>query len=261
MNCQDFLARLHPYVDGELAVEETAAASQHASECRDCGARFRDEQAFRQFLRRQPQEAASAEFRARIAARLRAERRRRLTRPWLIAPVAAGALAATVVMVITFGVSPTASLVDELVDKHNVYAQVNHPAELATDDRLAIERWFAQRADLRVVVPDYSAASIRLVGARLAETRDRKTVYLLYEKGSTLLSVFMVPRSPREGRLGGTTVAYRGHNYLTRELKGYRTVAWRDEHATFGLVSMLDNDAILECADRLRVERAAHNRL
>jgi hypothetical protein len=46
-----------------------------------------------------------------------------------------------------------------------------------------------------VVVPDYSTAGIRLVGARLAETRDRKTVYLLYEKGSTLLSVFMVPLS------------------------------------------------------------------
>jgi hypothetical protein len=65
----------------------------------------------------------------------------------------------------------------------------------------------------------------------------------------------------RDGRLEGTTISYRGHKYLTREWKGYRTVAWRDDHATFGLVSMLDNDAILECAERLRVERAAHNRL
>jgi anti-sigma factor RsiW len=261
MNCQDFLSRLHPYVDGELTVEETAAASQHATECRDCDARVRDEQAFRTLLRRQPQEAASGEFRARIAARLCAERRRRLIRPWLTAPLVSGAVTAAVVIVIALSAWPTASLIDELVDKHNIYAQVNHPAELATDDRPTIERWFAQRADMRVVVPDYSAAGIRLLGARLAETRDRKTVYLLYEKGSTLLSVFMIPRSPREGRLQGTTVAYRGHNYLVREEKGYRTVAWRDDHATFGLVSMLDNDAILECADRLRVERAAQTRL
>jgi anti-sigma factor RsiW len=261
MNCRDFLARLHPYVDAELAIEETAAASEHAADCSDCGARLRDEQALRQLLGRQPQEAASTEFRARIAARLRAERRRRLLRPWLIASVAAGAMAATVVMVMTSRVSPAASLVDELVNKHNIYAQIDRPAELETNDRRTIERWFAERADLRVVVPDYSMAGLRLVGARLAETRDRKTVYLLYEKGSTLLSVFMVPVSSRDGRLEGTTIAYRGHKYLTREWKGYRTVAWRDDHATFGLVSMLDNDAILECAERLRVERAAHNRL
>jgi len=261
MNCQDFLARLHEYIDGELGVEQTAAANQHSTECRDCGVRLRDEHAFRQLLRRQPQEAASAELRARIAARLRTERRRRLVRPWLIAPLVSGAFAAVIVIGIGSGVSPTASVVDELVDKHNVYAQVNHPAEIATDDRPTIERWFAQRADLRVTVPDFSAAGVRLVGARLTETRDRKTVYLLYEKGSTLLSVFMVPRSPREGQLDGTTVAYRGHTYVARAWKGYRTVAWRDEHATFGLVSMLDEGAILECADRLRVERAAQSRL
>lgn len=261
MNCQDFLARLHPYVDGELAVEEMAATGQHAAECRNCDRRLLDERAFRELLRRQPQEAASTEFGVRIAARLRNERRRRLMRPWLIAPAAAGALAAIVVLLIHFGMSPATSLVDELVDKHNVYAQINQPAELATADRPTIERWFVERADLRVAVPDFSTAGIRLVGARLTETRDRKTVYLLYEKGSTLLSVFMVPRSPREGRLEGRTVAYRGHDYLTLESKGYHTVVWRDGHATFGLVSMLDNDAILECADRLRGERAAQNRL
>jgi len=261
MTCQDFLARLHPYVDGELSVDETAAATQHAAECWNCGTRLRNEQAFRELLQRQPQEAASAEFRARVMARLRAERGRRLRRPWLIAPIVAGTVAAIVIMLVTFTVSRRALLVDDLVDKHNVYAQVDHPAELATDDRPAIERWFVQRAELRIVVPDYSLAGIRLLGARLTETHERKTAYLLYEKGSTLLSVFMVPRSPREGRLDGAVVAYRGHDYVTRQWKGYRTVSWRDEPATFVLVSMLDYDAILECADRLRGERAAQRRL
>jgi len=261
MNCHDFLVRLHPYVDGELSVEETSAAGAHAAECRSCEGRLREERAFRELLRQQPRETASKEFHARVANHLHAERRRRFVRPWLVIPVAVGALAATVVMIIAVSLSPARPLVAELVDTHDVYAQVDHPAELATADRQTIERWFIERADLRVVVPDYSAAGIRLVGARLAQTRDRTTVYLLYEKGTTLLSVFMVPRSPREGRLEGRTIAYRGHDYLTREWQGYHTVAWRDDHATFGLVSMLDNAAILECADRLRVERAAQSRL
>src|SRR5262249_37667379 len=135
MNCQDFLARLHEYVDGELGVEQTAAANQHSTECRDCGARLSDEHAFRQLLRRQPQEAASAELQARIAARLRTERRRRLIQPWLIAPLVSGALAAVVVIGIGWGVSPTASVVGELVDKHKVFAQVNPPPQNPTPQR------------------------------------------------------------------------------------------------------------------------------
>jgi hypothetical protein len=41
----------------------------------------------------------------------------------------------------------------------------------------------------------------------------------------------------------------------------YRSVAWKDGSAFFGLVSGLNYDALLECADRLRAERARHTRL
>ena len=51
--------------------------------------------------------------------------------------------------------------------------------------------------------------------------------------------------------------AYRGHDYLTLQRRGYRTVAWSDGKAVFGLVSMLSYDDLLECADRLRLDRAA----
>jgi len=45
------------------------------------------------------------------------------------------------------------------------------------------------------------------------------------------------------------------------DVKGFRTVAWTEGHALFGLVSALDYDALLECADRLRLERAERSRL
>jgi anti-sigma factor RsiW len=108
-------------------------------------------------------------------------------------------------------------------------------------------------------VPDYSAAGIRLVGARIADADERKAAYLLYEKGHTLLSVFMVTSG--RGQLSGRRVAYGGHEYVTAEWKGHRTVAWTDGQTLFGLVSSLDYDALLECAGRLRVERARQTRL
>ena len=86
------------------------------------------------------------------------------------------------------------------------------------------------------------------------------TAYLLYEKGRTLLSVFMVPGG-RDAALDGGRVSYRGHEYVTHERKGYRTVSWTDGRAVYGLVSMLGYDALLECADRLRAERGEQTSL
>ena len=260
MSCHEFEARLHPYVDGELTVGETAAADAHGAACRRCAERARRERELRQLLRRQPRETAPPELRARIVAQLRGAERRAALRPWILAPAAAAA-AALIVLALLPIVRPPAPLVGALVDKHIAYAQIERPAEFASTDRREIEEWFRQRAGLRITVPDFSPSGIQLVGARLAETHERKAAYLLYEKGRTLLSVFMVPLASSDAALAGTRVAYRGHEYLTQERKGYRTVSWTEGQAVFGLVSMLDYDALLECADRLRTERAAQTRL
>jgi len=71
----------------------------------------------------------------------------------------------------------------------------------------------------------------------------------------------MVPVAGHEPELNGTRVSYRGQEYVTQERKGYRTVSWTDGQAVFGLVSMLDYQALLECADRLREARKVQARL
>ena len=256
MTCLEVEARLHPYVDGELPVEETAAADAHVAVCQQCAVLVHRQRAFRRLLRQQPRESAPPELRARIGGAVRRDARRAGRRvSWLATP----ALAAAAALVVALAVSPwrpSELLVDELVDKHIAYAQLERPAELASTDAVQVAEWFRQRAGLRVTVPDYSPSGIRLVGARLADAHERRAAYLLYEKGRTLLSVFMLPRSDGSAGLGGTSVSYRGHEYRRGERKGYHTVTWTDGRAVFGLVSSLDYDALLECADRLRLERA-----
>ena len=258
MNCTELESRLHPYVDGELGVSEMAAADAHVAECPGCREQVARERQFRQLLRRQPRESAPPEFRARVRVRLRRAARIATLRPWLVAPAAAAVLAAIALLP---ALKPSGSLVGELVDKHIAFAQIERPAEFASTDRQAVETWFRERAGLRVTVADYSTVGIQLVGARIADAHERKASYVLYEKGHTLLSVFMVPAQIGEGDLRGTRVTYRGHDYMTQERKGYRTVSWSDGQAIFGLVSMLDYDALLECADKLRAGRAREARL
>ena len=259
MNCSEVRTRLPAYVDGELTVSEIAEVEGHCLECRQCTALVGAEREFRQLLRRQHREAAPAELRARILRRIRSEAAVAKTRRWL--PLSAIAVAAVILLVVLLPARTPPPLMADLVDKHIAYAQIERPAELASADPGEIAEWFRERAGLRVTVPDYSPSGIRLAGARLAETRERKAAYLLYEKGRTLLSVFMVPVPTSEGTLRGDRVRYRSHEYVTYERKGFRTVSWIDGQALYGLVSMLDYDALLECADRLREERARQTRL
>jgi mycothiol system anti-sigma-R factor len=259
MDCAEIRARLHAYVDGELTVSDITEVDGHCMECRHCAALVRAEREFRQLLRRQPRDVASPELRARIRRSIRREGVVATGRRWL--PVAAVAVAAAIVAAVLLPARTPPPLVAELVDKHIAYAQIQSPAELASRDPREVAEWFHSRAGMRVTVPDYSPSGIRLQGARLAEAHERKAAYLLYEKGQTLLSVFMVPVPARETTLPGRRVSYRDHDYVAYEQKGYRTVSWSDGHAIYGLVSMLDYDALLECADRLRTERAQQTRL
>jgi len=259
VNCSEVRARLHAYVDGELAVSEITDVDSHCMDCRQCAELARAEHEFRRLLRRQPREAAPRELRARIVRRVRREAAVAKGRQWLLLPAVAAAAAVVVMMLLPARTPPP--LVADLVDKHIAYAQIERPAELASTDPREVAQWFQSRAGMRVTVPDYSPAGIRLAGARLAEAHERKAAYLLYEKGRTLLSVFMVPVSASEATLPGRRVSYRDHDYVAYEHKGFRTVSWSDGQAVYGLVSMLDYDALLECADRLRAERARQTRL
>ena len=259
MNCSEVRARLPAYVDRELTVSEISDVEGHCLECRQSAALVGAEREFRQLLRRQPREAAPAELRARIRRRIRHEAAVATGRRWL--PLSAIAVAAAILVVVLLSARTPPPLVADLVDKHIAYAQIERPAELASTDPREIAEWFRSRAGLRVTVPDYSPSGIHLAGARLAEAHERKAAYLLYEKGRTLLSVFMVPAPSFEGTLRGDRVRYRGQEYVTYERKGFRTVSWTDGQAIHGLVSMLDYDALLECADRLREERARQTRL
>lgn len=259
MTCGEVRAKLQAYVDGELPVSEITDVDGHCMECRECAALARIEREFKQLLRRQPREAAPLELRERIVGRLRRESVVSRGRRWLLPPAVAAIATVVVLMLLPARTPP--SLIADLVDKHIAYAQIERPAELAATDPREVAEWFRSRAGMRVTVPDYSPSGIHLAGARLAEAHEQKAAYLLYEKGRTLLSVFMVPVSASATALPGRRVSYRDHDYVAYEQKGFRTVSWTDGQAVYGLVSVLDYDALLECADRLRAERARQTRL
>lgn len=254
MTCHEFACFLDPYVDSELGVDATAAATAHAEACDPCRHALERRRQWRQLLRRQPREPVPPELRERIVARVRGTSRPARLARWAVVPAVAAVLA---LVVVSLPARP-APIVEQLVDTHIGYSRTEWAAEFRSTDRAAIEAWFRERLRLRVAVPDLSAAGIRLVGARVTAARERAAAYIVYEKGRTPLSVFVVPLAGQSSDLSvsGRRMLYRGQAYAGEEHKGHRIVSWSDGGRLFALVSTLDYEVLLECADRLRVEHA-----
>jgi anti-sigma factor (TIGR02949 family) len=256
MTCHEARFHLAAYADGELGPAEALALGAHVADCSGCGSDLERERQFRAVLRRQPRESAPPELRARILARCRRDVWGRRLRPW---GIGSGIAAAAALILTLFGPGwrGPEPVMNQLLAAHVAFAEIERPAEFEATDGGTLETWFRQRANLRVVVPDYTPAGIRLLGGRITEFAERRAAYILYEKGHTLLSVFTLPARGVPVSLPGTRVTYRGQAYVTYERGGYRTVSWTEDEMVFGLVSTLDYDALFECADRLREERTA----
>ncbi len=263
MDCAEIQPYLEPYADDELGVSEQVAVEAHLTRCAACREHVAEHRRFRRLLRRQPREAASPELRARVRRAVRRRAIRRASAPW-IAAVAAAAVVVAVYVSVTRSMLPWPApvappIVTELVGKHLAYAQIDSPVELAAIEGGVVSEWFQKRLGVRVPVPDYTPAGIRLLGGRIADAGGHRAAYLFYEKGRTLMSVFVVP-GERLLSVRARTVGYRGAEYFSAEVSGLRTVFWADGDTVFGLISMLDTGALLECADRLRAERAREQR-
>jgi hypothetical protein len=72
--------------------------------------------------------------------------------------------------------------------------------------------------------------------------------YLLYEKGRSLVSLFVFPsRGLAFPKTGWEEIG--GQRYLFTEFKGNRVVMWAQGEMAFVLVSQLSREALLECAE------------
>jgi len=265
LDCREIAPYVEPYGDGELGLPERAAVEAHLAECLACQERVAQHRRFRQLLRQQPREVAPPELRARVTRSIRRGAVRRALRRWGAVPLAAAVLIALVTWAGVHGLGPwltarPSPLVTDLVRKHTTYAQIEAPVEFASSNGPEVRDWFRERLGVRVTVPDYSPAGIRLLGGRIADTDGHKTAYLLYEKGHTLMSVFMVT-GERLTPAGTDATTYRGFAYHTADVAGQHGVFWAEDQKVFAVISSLDYESLLECADRLRGARGEQERL
>jgi mycothiol system anti-sigma-R factor len=252
MNCQEVRARLGPHLDGELGVERSLEVNEHLAFCMECQWAYGKERELRTLLRtRVPREPVPEELRERIRADVRKSQRkaRWLSVPRLVGwtvPVAALLLVGLGVALWERNVTPP--VVNELVAKHLMFSRLEAPAEVVSASQETVSGWFRGRVRFDVVVPDFSPSGIHLLGGRLSDLSDRPVAYLLYEKGRSLVSLFAFPSRGLSLPARGWVRVGEAWFYMT-EAKGAEVVLWTQGELAYALVSSLDRQALLECAD------------
>jgi anti-sigma factor RsiW len=209
---------LNALADGELSLEQSAAAKEHLDQCPSCTS-----SALNQALLKIA--TAKAGQRYAVPPRLQERLRRVASSQGLNAPpvrrddasksgsmrrIASLALPIAALLLVFASGSllmqrratnserasvERAALVTEISDLHIATLAANQPPEVISSDRHTVKPWFQGKLPFSFNLPDNLPADTRLDGANLTYLHNRPVAQLLYSIGRHRASVFVQQRS------------------------------------------------------------------
>jgi anti-sigma factor (TIGR02949 family) len=206
MNCNEAMALLPTYSDGELDAVQSAAMEKHVLGCPECGAQRDALVALRDRIRSEaPYYTAPASLRERVRAAIaRAPQARPAPRPtrerwhWL----STGALAGSVVTVFAWFLGSavldwrvSTDLDAEVVANHARATLGNRLTDVSSSDRHTVKPWLSSRLDYSPPVQDFAPDGWPLVGGRLDYLGGQAVATLVYRYREHTIDVFVRPLS------------------------------------------------------------------
>ena len=248
MDCSELERLLPAFADGEFVEGDRELVEDHLGNCERCRAEVAAQAEFRAFLQAKVGKPCHAPdlLRARIRRDLAVESTRRQAGRFAgYLGVAAGiALVASGGYILAGGPASPApeELIVEAVEKHTRRLPVE--VTPASGD---VGGWFRDKVGFHLRVPQFRAEGApRLVGARLANVREREAAYLVYDgddppRRMTLLVYpgdgIALPDGPRR--------QVNGHEVVMANRKGYNVAIWSQRGVVYSLVSELDENDVL----------------
>ncbi len=173
-------------------------------------------------------------------------RRPRYT-PWLYAMAAAVVLA----IGLTLGLGPLASMqrgsrlngvAEASVDQHQKLVRGLMPPAIAGVSPRAVEDWFRQRVDFKVVLPDLKNPKITLVGARLSRLANADAAAIDYQLDQYRVSLFIIPEEAYNRLALGENPGFK-----LVQRRGYDVIIWRHGATGYTIVSEIGVRACHVC--------------
>jgi len=234
MSCDDFLSRLHPYLDGELAADEMHQAEQHLAHCPSCQAEVARYRALGAALRAAVPAHASASLQARAQQLLHGAQARSRRRRFA---ATVGACAAVLLLGVCLWASTRSHGSDEaelreVAALHQRSQLPGHLIDLTTSDPAAIAPWFARQLPFTPWTGVLGPECV-LLGARLDYCDHERVAVLVYRHGGHLISLITYP-SDRPG----------DHARTLETRDGMALCGWTQGRLQFYMVSDLAPDVL-----------------
>ena len=215
--CEDRVASLDLYVDGEICHVERAEIDAHLDGCAGCRAYVLSRGSMRDSLRSSVgSPCLSSEFRARLEARLREAQpacAMQQSGPHRVVIAAAGAALAAAAALATVGTIRWLRPVETVLSEHGsplsqgeVAGQAtirtpivsdavrwhrrDMPVEITGPDEARVSDWFVAKVEFPVRAPDFDAHAI-LLGGRIGNVQNHDAAYLLYDVDGSKVSVLI----------------------------------------------------------------------
>jgi anti-sigma factor RsiW len=205
MACEVWRGKLDAYLDGELAAAEARELAVHLRGCAECATDALERVQMKRAVavagkRYEP----SAEFRARIAARVAAKPRRAVWNWKLVFVPVLAVLIAAVALNFYFGRERAQQRVyGELADLHVAALASATPVDVISTDRHTVKPWFQGKIPFTFNLPELQGTEFTLVGGRMTYLAQTPGAHLIYQYRKHEISVFIFQdRGEESGNLG-----------------------------------------------------------
>lgn len=235
MNCEEALALLDPYVDGELDEGRSQTVTAHLESCADCHNAYREVVALTAAVSRNAAYfSAPPELAARVHAAVAPSGLGRfagIARPWWVAAAALVPVAILSAGVAVYVAAPNREtlLEQEIVEGHVRSLMANHLTDIASSDQHTVKPWFNGKLDVAPPVRDLAADGFPLVGGRIDYLDGRAVAALVYRHRQHVINVFVWPES------GASPSPPRSF-----ERQGYSLLYWTGTDTEFWAISDLN---------------------
>ena len=205
MTCDDTLALLNAYVDGELDLVRSLEIEKHVAECAGCTRALENHHALSTALHSGTfHYAPSSDLKQRLqfavrqaAGQEKSSQPRRRGMSWPILAVAASLLLAGVFVdrLVRFGspASPDNLVAQEVLDGHLRALMPGHLTDVESSDRHTVKPWFNGKLDYSPPVADFASQGYPLTGGRLDSVHGRTVAVLIYHRAKHAIDAYVWP--------------------------------------------------------------------
>lgn len=262
MNCKQAKKHLFSFIDLELNEKISSQIKTHLRSCPLCSQEFKSEKRIESVIReKMVRDRAPLALRHKLIQQIHRQNPR--SSLWsalfsLFQSRPKRVLATVALLAIIIGSfyiyrtvrTPYFPIFQEALNNHTNFLAGGFSLEIASSQAQEVSRWFQEKVDFPVSVPEFPGEEIELLGGKLIRIKDQDVVYLFYRSEEHDISFLM--HDCTEVRLPRVrSVEVHGQKFDVFTSQGYNVIHLEDDHETpCTIVSDMDLQLLLELFSR-----------